>query len=401
MAEPWLTIIGIGEDGLAGLTEASRQALDQALIVFGGPRHLELANCGDKGHPWPVPFDISPVLNFRGTKVVVLASGDPFSYGVGSIFAAALDPEEWRAIPTLGVFDIACARLGWARESTTCIGLHAAPFEKLRMHLHRDCRIIATLRDTKSLSLLTEYLIKHGYAALQLTILERIGGPHERIQKVHFDDCSDIKINTPVAVAICGKNLPSDIGLSRTPGRSENLFKHDGQITKSPIRAITLSTLAPRPNEMLWDIGAGSGSVSIEWALAGGYACAVECRSDRLKNIHENISQFGLSQRITAIQGHAEKHLTSLPIPNAVFVGGGASVELLEAIWKIIPDYTRFIVNAVTLETEALLTTMQTRFGGRLMRIEISESAPLGTMRGWQPSRPVVQWLATKEGPKL
>lgn len=401
MTEPWLTIIGIGEDGLAGLTDASREALDHADIVFGGPRHLELANCCDRGRAWPVPFDITPVLNCRGQNVVVLASGDPFSYGVGSVLAAALEPNEWLAIPVPGIFDIACARMGWRREDTICVGLHAAPFDNLRMHLHRDCRIIATLRDIQSLSLLSKWLMKQGYSAMQLTILERIGGPHEYIRKMPVADCVGIETATPVSVALCGKYLPFRTGVSQVPGRSENLFNHDGQITKSPIRAITLAALAPRPHELLWDLGAGSGSVSIEWALAGGKACAVECRSDRFKNIHGNIFQFGLSQRVKAYQGSALEMLTELPIPDAVFIGGGASVELFDRIWKIIPDHTRLVTNAVTLETESLLISLQSRFGGELMRIEISEAKPLGTMRGWQASRPVVQWKITKGSQNL
>lgn len=397
MAEPWLTIIGIGEDGLAGLSDAGQQALEQADIVFGGPRHLELADCRDRGRAWPLPFDVAPVLACRGKNVAVLASGDPFSYGVGSLLAVALKHGEWRAIPAPGIFEIACARMGWPRESTTCIGLHAAPFEKLGIHLFRECRIIATLRDGKALTLLTKWLVTRGCDAMQVTVLERLGGPRERILKMRADSCVTGPIDAPVSVALCGADLPQQVGISNGPGRDEAEFMHDGQITKSPIRAITLAALGPRQGEILWDIGAGSGSVSIEWALAGGRSYAIEARTDRLQNIRGNIFQFGLSHLIEAIHGIALDVMPDLPPPDAVFIGGGASADLFDAIWKIIPHNIRLVANAVTLETETLLIGLHERLGGTLMRIDISEAAPLGKMRGWRASRPVVQWRVTKD----
>ena len=184
MSEPWLTIIGIGEDGAAGLGDASRDALSRATVIFGGPRHLELAGAGARGRAWPVPFDIAPVLALRGRRVVVLASGDPFWFGAGGSLAAALDPGEWRALPAPGVLSLAAARLGWRLEETVALGLHAAPLPRLRPHLARGCRIIATLRDGAAPAALAEWLTAQGAGAMRITVMERLGGPQERLSAI-------------------------------------------------------------------------------------------------------------------------------------------------------------------------------------------------------------------------
>lgn len=396
MVDPWLTIIGIGEDGLSGLPDASRQALDRAEIVFGGPRHLELAGVADRGAPWPVPFDIAPVLACRGQRVVVLTSGDPFWFGAGGTLASQLPPEEWQALPVAGCFSLAAARLGWRLEDTTCLGLHAAPFENLRSHLHRECRIIATMRDGKAVRDLVAWLLLQGLDDMRITVMERLGGALERVRSTCAKDFPITDIQAPVAVALDGSHLPRATGLPVTPGLPETGFAHDGQITKSPIRALTLAALAPRKGELLWDIGAGSGSISVEWALAGGYARAIEARADRIGNIRRNITDFGLTDRVEVIHGRTPEALHGLPQPDAVFVGGGASEDLFAILWPMLPGGARLVANAVTLETEALLSSLHTRHGGRLMRFDIAEAAPLGTKTGWQALRPVTQWQVTR-----
>lgn len=390
MGDPWLTIIGIGEDGLAGLPDASRHALDRAAVIFGGPRHLVLAGAGGRGREWPVPFDIAPVLALRGQPVAVLASGDPFWFGAGGSLCAHLNPGEWYALPAPGTFTLAAARLGWRIEDTACLGLHAAPFARLRPHLTRGCRIIGTLRDGAAVPALADWLAAQGFGAVRMTVMERLGGPQERIRQAR--DCDIGNIAAPVAVALDGADLPHGAGLSAAPGRAEANFSHDGQITKSPIRAITLSALAPRREELLWDIGGGSGSVSVEWALAGGRAICIEPREDRGRNIATNIANFGLGDRVTLRPGTAPDALEGLPAPDAVFVGGGGNAALFAGLWDRLAPGTRIVANAVTLETEALLTSLHARHGGALMRIDIAEAAPLGGMRGWQAARPVVQW---------
>lgn len=385
MSDPWLTIIGLGEDGPPGLPDASRAALAAAQAVFGGPRHLALAGAGDRGHPWPVPFDIAPVLALRGRPVVVLASGDPFWFGAGGALADALAPGEWRAIPVAGVFSLAAARLGWRIEDTACLGLHAAPFARLRPHLAPGWRGIGTLRDGPAAGALARWLAEAGWGASDLWVMEALGGPRERIRTGRADGLDLSDVAAPVAVAI---HAQGGEGLPRSPGLPDGLFRHDGQITKAPVRALALAALAPRRNAILWDLGAGSGSVSVEWALAGGRAQAVERRADRAATVRANAASFGVDHRVTTYQGAAMDLLPALPQPQAVFVGGGFDKALFDAL----PRGARLVVHAVTLETEALLSALHARHGGELLRLDIARAAPLGALRGWVPARPIVQW---------
>ncbi len=389
MGDPWLTIVGLGEDGLPGLPAASRDALDRAEIVFGAPRHLTLAGLAGnaRAREWPVPFDIAPLIARRGQRVAALVSGDPFWFGAGGTLAAALEPGEWCALPMPGVFSLAAARLGWRLEDTPCLGLHAAPFARLRPHLARGCRVLVTLRDGAAVGVLAEWLAAQGLGAMRIAVLERLGGPAERIRRMTACDLAPDDIAAPVAVALDGADLPAGAGLPRGFGLPDDAFAHDGQITKRAIRAVTLSALAPRPGELLWDIGAGSGSVSVEWCLNGGRAICIEPRADRIANIAANIDRFGLSDRMRAVQGAAPGALAGLPAPDAIFVGGGADADLIPAL-----PPARLVINAVTLETEALLTALHAERGGRLMRLSIEEAAPLGRMRGWTPARAVMQW---------
>lgn len=396
VARPWLTIIGIGEDGLAGLGDASRAALQEAEIVFGGPRHLSLAGVGAAGRAWPVPFDPAPVLGLRGRSVAVLASGDPFWCGAGGSLVAQLEPGEWRALPAPGTVALAAARLGWRIEDTASLGLHAAPFARLLPFLARNCRVIATLRDAEAPGQLAAWLASQGLGATRMVVLERLGGPAERIRSTPADRFALPGIVAPVAVALCGRDLPRGAGLPRSPGLPDDSFASDGQITRAPVRALTLAALAPRPGEALWDIGGGSGSVSVEWALAGGRATCIEPRADRIAHIRANIDAFGLGDRVQPVCGGAPEALAGLAPPDAVFVGGGGSAALFAALWPLLPEGARLVANAVTLETEALLAGLHQQHGGRLLRIDLAEAAPLGRMRGWQPARPVVQWSLTR-----
>jgi len=389
-------VVGLGEDGPDGLGSASRAALDAAEVIFGGPRHLGLVAAGARGREWPVPFDLAPVLAMRGRRVVVLASGDPFWFGVGSRIAERLAPGEWCVSPVAGVVSLACARLGWRIEDVRAVALHAAPFARLRPVLSRGARVIATLRDGDAVADLARWLQSKGFGAVTMTVLERLGGPAERIRACRAEAFDRADISAPVAVALDGAALPASTGLSAVPGRAEAEFAHDGQITKAPVRAMTLAALAPRARELLWDIGGGSGSVSIEWCLAGGRAITFEPRADRIANILTNIDAFGLTGRMRAVQGHAPVALAGLEPPEAVFVGGGGSEALFAALWDRLAPGTRIVANAVTLESEALFAALQTRHGGTLMRIEIAQAALLGGRRGWQPARPVVQWSVVR-----
>ncbi len=392
-ADPWLWLIGIGEDGLSSLSTASRDALEQAEIVFGGPRHLALAEAGARGRPWPLPFSVAPVLDCRGQRVAVLASGDPFWHGAGGSLAAHLKPGEWMAFPAPSTFSLAAARLGWRLEEVTCLGLHAAPFETLVPHLVSGLHAICLMRDGAAVGLFAAWLTARGFGASDLSVLEALGGPRERIRLTRADALAMSDVADPVAVAVVARGAA---GIVRGPGLPDTAFVHDGQITKRPVRALTLAALGVRSGELLWDIGAGSGSIAVEWCLAGGRAVAIEVRSDRIENIRTNAAAFGLSRRITVVEGRAPAALAGLPPPHAVFIGGGADASLLAALWDLIAPGVRLVANAVTLETEVLLCQSQAQLGGDLLRIELAQAAPLGAMRGWVPSRPVVQWSVVK-----
>src|SRR5882757_3444291 len=363
-ADRWLTIIGIGEDGLTGLSQSSRDALAKAEIVFGGPRHLRLADIDARGRPWPVPFSIDPVLDCRGRQVAVLASGDPFWHGAGGSLAAHLAPGEWIAFPAASTFSLVAARMGWRLEEVACLGLHAAPFETLLPHLAPTRRAICLLRDGNAVGDLAAWLTQQDFGASSLCVMESLGGAGERIRTTQATGFDLANVTAPVAVAISAAGAA---GLPRTSGLPDDAFAHDGQITKRPMRALTLSALAPRPGEILWDIGAGSGSISVEWSLAGGRAFAIETRSDRAANIRTNAAAFGVAHALTVVEGTAPAALAKLPPPNAVFVGGGNQQSLFDALWVIIPAGTRLVANAVTLETEALLLAEHNRHGGELM----------------------------------
>ncbi|WP_058334165.1 bifunctional cobalt-precorrin-7 (C(5))-methyltransferase/cobalt-precorrin-6B (C(15))-methyltransferase [Phaeobacter sp. CECT 5382] len=393
--EPWLTVIGLGEDGLAGLSEASRKTLAAAKTIFGGPRHLELVGAGDRGQAWPVPFSTAPVLALRGQPVVVLASGDPFWHGAGGSLARDLAADEWTSHPAPSVFSLAANRLHWKIEQSLCLGLHAAPFEQLVPLLAPGRQILCTLRDGAAAAELAAWLTTQGFGASELSVLERLGGAQECIRKTTADGFDLTDVQAPVAMGI----LPAGRkGLPQASGLADAQFASDGQITKRPIRALTLSALAPRADELLWDIGGGSGSISVEWCLAapGARAITFEPRAARLENIRTNATCFGLSRHMAAVHGKAPEVLTGYELPDCVFIGGGGSQALLDHLWMILPEGTRIVANGVTLETETLLMQAHAQHGGHLLKAEIAEAGPLGSMRDWQRARPVIQWSVTR-----
>lgn len=396
--DPWLTIVGIGEDGPNGLSSASRAALEAAEIVIGSARHLVVVGQTDaECITWPVPFadGIEKLLALRGRPVVMLASGDPFWFGAGSVVTQHLSADEWVALPAPSVFSLAAARLGWPIESTLCIGLHAAPFTRLRPHLANHARAIVLLRNGDAVGELAQYLVSQGFGASVVHVLEALGGPRERVRQSTAAEIDFSDIAHPVAVGLVfegdGSALPGVSGLPDT------LFEHDGQITKRQIRALTLSSLAPVAGEHLWDIGAGSGSIGIEWLLShlACQATAIEADPDRAKRIRGNAERLGVD-RLKVVEGRAPEALVGLEKPDVVFIGGGLSDELLEALWERLEPGCRANANAVTLESEALLIAWHARVGGSLTKISLAEAMPLGSRRGWQSAYPVVQWSAVR-----
>lgn len=388
MGDRWLDIVGVGEEDACGLSGAARAALAAAEVVFGGPRHLARVDAGPRGRAWSVPFDVQPVLALRGRRVVVLASGDPFWFGAGGTLAAHLDPSEWQAHPTASTFSLAAARLGWRLEATVCLGLHATAFASALTRLHPGARLICLMRSGAAVGEFAQWLQAQGFGASTLHVMEALGGARERVRTVVADGFDLNDVAAPVAVAVEARGAA---GLPHTPGLPDAHFAHDGQITKSPVRAVTLSALAPRPGEHLWDLGAGSGSVSVEWCLAGGRATAVEQHADRVAHIRANAQRFGLDKALEVVEGTAVAACERLATPQAVFVGGGFDAALFARL-QVQARGARLVVNAVTLETEALLIALHGTHGGELLRLELSHVAPLGRLRGWVPARPVVQW---------
>lgn len=394
---PWLTIVGLSEDGPEGLSPASRKALDEAEVVVGAERHLSLLpNLSGEIITWPVPFadGIPLLLQNRGRKTVALASGDPFWHGAGTSLTKHLDRGEWQTLPAPSTMSLAAAALGWPLESTTTLGLHATPFARLRPHLANGTRAIVTLRDGEAVPTFAAWLTEIGFGASTLHVLEALGGPRQRIRETRAEAFDLSTIQHPVCVAIDAVGGPA---LTSVGGKEDAFFDNDGQITKRPVRALTLSALAPLPGEHLWDIGGGSGSIAIEWLLAHATteATSVEIDPTRAKRISQNAANLG-ADRLTVVSGAAPNALDGLPTPDAVFIGGGISEEMLQAVWTALPESARLVANAVTLEAEVLLANWQADKGGNLLRIELAQSKPLGRKRGWKSSYPIVQWSVQK-----
>ncbi|WP_299986319.1 precorrin-6y C5,15-methyltransferase (decarboxylating) subunit CbiE [uncultured Ruegeria sp.] len=394
---PWLTVLGLGEDGLDGLPPASRQALDRAEVVMGPPRHLSLIpNSTAERIKWPAPFaEGLPILTgLRGRQTVVLASGDPFWFGAGSVIARNFDAAEWIALPGQSTFSLAAARLGWPLENTLTFGLHAAPLTRLRPHLAPGMRAILLLRDGKAVAELATYLGETGFVDCALHVMEALGGPRERASSVSLTEALLGTFEHPVCVGIDvageGRAFP------KASGKPDDIFETDGQITKRPIRALTLSALAPQRGEHLWDIGGGTGSISIEWLMCDPTltATTIEPRADRAERIRRNADALG-QDRLRVEHGTAPEALVDLDLPDAVFIGGGLSMGLLNWLHANLRSGTRLVANAVTLESEALLAEWNDKQGGDLLRIELAQASPLGPRRGWKSAYPVVQWSVT------
>ena len=399
----WLSVVGIGEDGVSGLGDAAKQKVRAAKIVFGGKRHLALAAelIAGEARAWPNPFEhgIEAVIGLRGRKVCVLASGDPFLHGVGATLARHIDPAEMEVLPSPSAFSLAAARLGWPLHSATTISLHGKALDLIRPQLHPGQRILALTSDADGPAALALLLSELGFGKSGLTVMEALGGSDEKITTQQASAFSLAGINTLNLVAI---EVVADIGariLPLAPGLADDLFEHDGQITKREIRAATLSALAPRRGELLWDIGAGSGSVAIEWMLADPTlrAVAIEADPERAARVGRNAIACGVPG-LEIVNGRAPDALAELAEPDAIFIGGGGSDDgvLATAIGALKPG-GRLVANAVTLEMEALLLAKYRELGGDLIRIAVSRAAPVGSMSGWRLAMPVTQWSWVKK----
>ncbi|MBB6307851.1 precorrin-6y C5,15-methyltransferase (decarboxylating) subunit CbiE [Xanthobacter tagetidis] len=396
----WLSIVGIGEDGPDGLSPAARAQIEGAQIVFGGARHLALAQALIRGeaHAWPSPFAIDPVLAARGRAVCVLASGDPMLHGVGAVLARHVPADEMRVVPGPSAFALAAARLGWPLQETAQVSLHGREIGRLRPFLQPGARILALTSDEHGPAAVARLLAEYGCGASRLTVLEALGGPRERIRAARADGFDLVGIQPLNLVAIEIEMAEGAPVLTLANGLPDELFEHDGQITKREIRALTLSALAPRRGELLWDIGGGSGSVSIEWLLSDPSlsAIAIEKDATRAARMARNAERLGVPH-LQIVEGAAPKALAGLPPPDVIFVGGGASrTRLLDTALEALKPGGRLVANAVTLQTEALLLAAHARLGGDLVRIALSRAAPVQGLTGWRSAMPVTQWRHVK-----
>ena len=400
---PWLTIIGIGEDGIAGLGDAAKRRIVAASLVCGGKRHLELADeliAGER-HTWlsPIERSVEVIRAARGRDVCVLASGDPFFYGMGATLARSIPAEEMRTIPSPSSFSLAASRLGWALQDIDTVSLHGRPLDLIRPHLQPGAKILALTSDEKGPRQLAALLADSGFGGSALIVLEALGGAREKISHHRAETFALEGVDTLNICAIEVVAGPDARIIPLTAGIDDGLFEHDGQITKREVRALTLSALSPRKGELLLDIGGGSGSISIEWMLAhpAMRAIAVEGHAERAERIGRNAASFGVPG-LQVVTGTAPTALAGLPQADAVFIGGGGSeAGVMEAAIAALKSGGRLVANAVTLEMEAVLLAHQARLGGTLTRIEIARAAPVGGMQGWRPAMPVTQWVWVKK----
>jgi precorrin-6Y C5,15-methyltransferase (decarboxylating) len=401
-SQRWLSIIGIGEDGVEGLSSVARHLVHSAELVVGGARHLELANSLIQGRrlAWPSPLRdaFDEIKRNRGRSVVVLASGDPFHFGVGKQLAEFVPAEEFICLPHPSAFSLAAARMGWAMQDVSLVTLHGRSLQGIVRHLHAGARILALSWDGTTPAKLAELLTARRMEQSRITVLETIGGPRERIRHAtvaNFDIDQIAALNT-IAVEVIAE--PEAVIVPLTSGLDDAFFEHDGQLTKREIRAVTLSSLEPRQGELLWDVGLGAGSIAIEWLLRhpSMRAIGIEARSDRAERAARNAAALGVPE-LEIVHGRAPEALAGLPKPDAVFVGGGMTKDgVFEAAWDALKPGGRLVANAVSLETETRLADYFQRFGGELIRLQVARAERVGTMSGWRPAMPVTQWRVRK-----
>jgi precorrin-6B C5,15-methyltransferase / cobalt-precorrin-6B C5,C15-methyltransferase len=399
----WLSIIGIGEDGVEGLPKKALAALSAAKAVYGGKRHLELAAAAISGEvfAWPSPIEsaFQDILRRKGDAVAVLASGDPFHYGIGSVLAEHVPPSEMVAYPQPSSLSLAAARLGWGLQDCVVVSLHGRPLEDVLRHLTHEARILALAWDGSTAGRLAELLVRLGHGDAMLHRLEALGGPQEAHHQATARESCAIETAALTVLAI---EMPRSGGTiwPLTPGLDDERFESDGQLTKQHVRAVTLSRLAPQPGQLLWDIGGGSGSIGIEWMLRhpSNRAISVERDGGRAERIQRNAAALG-AVRLQVCYGAAPQALAALPEPDAVFIGGGTSEPgLIRAALAALKPGGRLVANAVTVEGEQALLAASKAWGGEVHRIGIDRLDSVGPYRAWRSAMAVVQWVVTKDG---
>jgi len=398
----WLTVIGIGEDGLDGLGKIAANRLQKAEFIFGGERHLALLDAGFTARRmlWPKPFSdsIGKVKALEGRQVVLLTSGDPMFYGAGATFLQYFSLQEMELYPHISSFSLAAARLGWPLQDVECCSVHGRALSAVFRFFENGARLLILSNDGSTPAKLAAGLEQKGFGASRITVLEHLGGSKERIVSEEaklmtgqfFADLNLVAIH-----CICDRPEHDFARFSILP---DHAFVHDGQLTKQDIRAVTLAHLAPGRDALLWDVGAGCGSVSIEWMRLGqnARAIAIEKNSDRCGYIRQNAENLGVPG-LEIREGRAPAALQELKMPDAVFIGGGISTpDVLETCWQALKPGGRLVANTVTLESEAAVTLWSTGKQARLLKLALSGAEPLGGFHIWRQSLPITMLIVRK-----
>ncbi|KAA0967714.1 precorrin-6y C5,15-methyltransferase (decarboxylating) subunit CbiE [Pseudomonas sp. ANT_H12B] len=389
----WLTVTGIGEDGFKGLGKNARRALIGASKIVGAQRQLDLLPPCIRGERqlWPVPFSLDALIAMRGEPVCVLASGDPMFFGVGASLARQLSSDEMLILPAPSSCSLAAARMGWPLQDVVTLSVVARPIAALNAQLFSGVRLLVLSNDGQSPAAIAALLRERGFGPSRLTVLEHLGGEAERRVEGIANDWADPAIADLNLIAIECIAEPGTPRLSRLAGLPDSAFRHDGQLTKRDVRAITLARLAPTPGELLWDVGAGSGSIGIEWMRAhpGCRALAVEADEGRQLLIEHNRDALGVPG-LHLIRGSAPQALAGLERPDAIFIGGGVTREgVLDTCWAELKPGGRLVANAVTLQSEMTLMAWREQHGGELTRIHIAQAQPLGDFDTWRQALPI------------
>ena len=390
---PWLTVVGIGEDGFKGLGKLARRALLGATRIVGGQRQLDLLPACIRGERqlWPSPFSLEPLLARRGEPVCVLASGDPMFFGVGASLARQIPGDEMLVLPAPSSCALAAARMGWPLQDTVTVSLVARPVAAINAQLFSGVRLLVLSNDRHSPAAVAALLRERGFGPSRLTVLEHLGGEAERRIEGIASDWTDPALADLNLIAIECLAEPATPRLSRLAGLPDSAFQHDGQLTKRDVRAVTLARLAPTPGELLWDVGAGSGSIGIEWMRAhpSCRALAIETDAGRQALIERNRDTLGVPG-LQLIRGSAPAALAGLERPDAIFIGGGVTRDgVLQTCWDQLKPGGRLVANAVTLQSEMTLMAWRERHGGELTRIHIAQAQPLGEFDTWRQALPI------------
>lgn len=399
MSAPWLHIIGIGEDGLDGLTPATRAVLGAAEVVIGAERHHGLTlDISAERISWPSPFStlIDTLTALRGKRVVILATGDPLWYSVGARIGREIDPAELVYHPQLSAFQLAAARMGWSMADLETLTVHGRPVEQMIAFIQPHARLLILTTGSETPAEIAAFLSARGFGQSKMTVLAHMGGETE----ARFDGQADTwshgvpAFNTLAVECIAA---PDAALLPRVPGLPDEAFQHDGTMTKREVRAATLAKLMPMRGALLWDIGTGCGSVAVEWMRAARYARAIgiEPRADRRVMAAGNALALGVP-RLALVDGTVPGALTGLEAPDAVFIGGGLSEDTFAAAFAALKPLGRLVANAVTLDSQALLMSLHDKHGGDLVQLAISRAEAIGPHRGWRALMPVMQWSLIK-----